>query len=381
MSLVLAKNPSNELKEINLDNAGNLKVDLASSSHGTMDVDVVGNSVGLATETKQDTMITDLQDILSETIPINAQTFSIDSKISQGEQGTITGGSGGLQQVLLYGRDQTTDLHPIKITPQGDIDVEIAEYPKGQEVMANSFPVVIASDQSTINTSDSVAQASLSSIDTKLTIGDDDTLTEALQVVVYGRKDATPTGLRAIKADDQGRLMVDIDTDGVGLATEATLSDLNTKITTGEDDQLTGAQQVLMYGRKDSSPTGLYAMKVNSNGALHVLPSYSFITNNVDTLATGAGGTATSTSTNMVNYSFLTFFGSSTNTSDPIIVEVSADNATWYEASEYFVNTNPVGSLVHYSINIPNVAGQYWRMKQTDTLTTAFTLIVNASRK
>ena len=166
-----------------------------------------------------------------------------------------------------------------------------------------------------------------------------------------------------------------------GLATEATLSDLNTKITNGEDDQLTAATQVLMYGRKDTSPTGLYAMKVNSNGALHVLPFYSFITNNVDTLATGAGGTATSSSTNMVNNSFLTFFGKSTNATDPILVEVSADNANWYEASEYFVNTNVVGANVNYSVNIPNVAGQYWRLKQTDTLTTAFTLIVNASRK
>jgi hypothetical protein len=277
MSLVLGKNASNELKEINLTNTGFLKVDLAGSSGGAIEanVDITGNSIGLATE------------------------------------------------------------------------------------------------------------ATLSALNTKLTVGDDDTLTEALQTVVYGRKDATPSGLRAIKADDLGRLMVDIDADGVGLATEATLSVLNTKITNGEDDQLTGAQQVLMYGRKDTSPTGLYAMKVNNNGALHVLPSFQNLDNNLATLAIGAGGTATSTSINMgnLNYSFLTFFGSSTNATDPIIVEVSADNATWYEASEYFVNTNPVGANVNYSVNIPNVAGQYWRLKQTDTLTTAFTLIVNASRK
>ncbi len=380
MSLVLAKNPSNELKEINLDNAGNLKVDLASSSHGTMDVDVVGNSVGLATETKQDTMITDLGDILNETIPINAQTFSIDSKITSGNDFTLT----EAQQVLVYGEVQsgpgTGELHPIHITNAGDVEVEIADFKKGQELMADSFPVVIASDQSTINTSDSVAQASLSSIDTKLSVGDDDTLTEALQTCIYGRKDATPSGLRAIKADDQGRLMVDIDTDGVGLATEATLSDLNTKITSGEDDELTTAQQVLMYGRKDTSPTGLYALKVNANGALHTILS-STSNNTLDTLATLANGTATSTTIDMNSFNKLTFFGSSTNASDPIIVEVSADNATWYEASEYFVNTNPVGANVNYSVNIPNVAGRYWRLKQTDTLTTAFTLIVNASRK
>ena len=98
---------------------------------GAMQVDIQTDAAGLATETTLSTL---------------------DGKISKGEQSTITGGSGGLQQVLLYGVDTTNDLHPIKITPQGDIDVEIAEYPKGQETMANSFPVVVSSDQSNLNT-------------------------------------------------------------------------------------------------------------------------------------------------------------------------------------------------------------------------------------
>jgi hypothetical protein len=325
------------------------------------------NPTGLATEA---TLLT-----------VAGDTTSLDTKITAGNDFTLA----EAQQVLVYGEvtsgPGTGELHPIHITNNGDVEVEIADFKKGQELMADSFPVVIASDQSVLDTSDLVAQGSLSSIDTKLTVGDDDTLVEALQTVVYGRKDASPSGLRALKADDQGRLMVDIDTDGVGLATEATLADLNTKVTSGEDDQLSSAQQVLMYGRKDTSPTGLYAMKVNNSGALNVVQSYTIINNRIDTLATGAGGTATSTSVNMINFTFLTFFGSSTNITDPIFVEVSGDNATWYEASEYFVNTNTIGALVNYSINIPNVAGQYWRLKQTDTITTAFTLIVNASRK
>tara|TARA_S200002703_G_scaffold65493_2_gene56582 strand:+ start:15784 stop:16905 length:1122 start_codon:yes stop_codon:yes gene_type:complete len=83
---------------------------------------------------------------------LHSYDTGLNMKITKGEDATITGGTGGIQQVLLYGRDQTTDLHPIRITPQGDIDVEIAEYPKGQETMANSFPVVLASDQSNVNT-------------------------------------------------------------------------------------------------------------------------------------------------------------------------------------------------------------------------------------
>ena len=415
MSLVLGKNDSNELSGITLTDTGLLKVDIAGTSTGTQDVDIVGNSVGLATE--------------ATLAIVAADTGSIDTKITSGSDFTLA----EAQQVLVYGEvtsgPGTGELHPIHITNSGDIEVEIADFKKGQELMVDSFPVVIASDQSVLDTSDLAAQASLSSIDTKLTVGDDDTLVEALQTVVYGRKDASPSGLRALKSDDQGRLMVDIDTDGVGLGTEATLADLNTKvtqgeddtlvvaqqnliygrkddaptglramkvndngamysfdstlntkITSGEDDTLPAAQQVLMYGRKDTSPTGLYALKVNSNGALHTCPP-AFTYNTLDTLAPGAGGTATSTTINMNTVAKLTFFGSSSNTTDPIVVEVSADDTNWYEASEYFVNTNTVGSLVHYSVNILEPAARYWRVKQTDTTTTAFTLIVNSSKK
>jgi hypothetical protein len=122
---------------------------------------------GSATEAKQDDMIVELE-------AINTGVGSIDDKITKGDSGTI-----GLQSVLLYGRDNTTDLHPIRITPQGDIDVEIADFVKSQATMAQSFPVVIASDQSNVNT--------------KL-IGVDNTATE-----------------RDIRCDANGKLIIQVD--------------------------------------------------------------------------------------------------------------------------------------------------------------------------
>tara|TARA_E500000318_G_C3557146_1_gene211645 strand:- start:106 stop:762 length:657 start_codon:yes stop_codon:yes gene_type:complete len=109
------------------------------------------------------------------------------AKISKGEEDVITSGDGGLQQVLLYGKDHSGDLHPIKITPQGDIDVEIAE-PLGQRDNSTSFPVVISSEQ--------------------LTHGSDDTLDSAAQIAIYARKDASPSGLRALKSTNDGTLYV-----------------------------------------------------------------------------------------------------------------------------------------------------------------------------
>ena len=75
----------------------------------------------------------------------------------------------------------------------------------------------------------------------------------------------------------------------------------------------------------------------------------------------------------------LTIFGSSTNTSDSIIVQVSHNNSTWVEHTEYFINMSASGG--NFAVNISNTGARYWRVSQTDTLTSAFTLTVNSSKK
>jgi hypothetical protein len=141
---------------------------------------------------------------LDQVTDINTNTTSIDGKITKGNDFTLA----EAQQVLAYGEvtsgPQTGELHPIHITNGGDVEVEIADFKKGQELMADSFPVVIASDQSVL----SVTDTATISIDSKITVGEDDTLTEAVQTCIYGRKDASPTGLRAIKVSDDGSLHV-----------------------------------------------------------------------------------------------------------------------------------------------------------------------------
>ena len=50
------------------------------------------------------------------------------------------------------GRNGSNNAHPIHITNNGDVEVEIADFVKGQTTMALSFPVVLASDQSVLDT-------------------------------------------------------------------------------------------------------------------------------------------------------------------------------------------------------------------------------------
>ena len=77
---------------------------------------------------------------------------ALNDKVSQGAEQTLS----TAQQVLAYGEvisgPGAGELHPIHITQSGDVEVVIADLEvKGQDTMANSLPVVISSDQSTLN--------------------------------------------------------------------------------------------------------------------------------------------------------------------------------------------------------------------------------------
>ncbi len=104
------------------------------------------------TEANLEGVIDELELILDQNTVTASNTSSINNKISKGNDFTLS----QAQQVLVYGEvttgPQAGELHPIHITNSGDVEVEIADFVKGQNVMSNSFPVVIASDQSEITT-------------------------------------------------------------------------------------------------------------------------------------------------------------------------------------------------------------------------------------
>ncbi len=79
--------------------------------------------------------------------------------------------------VLIMGRNGTNAAKPIHITNNGDVEVEIADFVKGQATKANSFPVVLASDQDTLAVEQSYAYGSEYTIINAQTIADGDTVT------------------------------------------------------------------------------------------------------------------------------------------------------------------------------------------------------------
>ncbi len=94
-----------------------------------VDVNIVSDGASLATSANQATANGHLSDIKA-THYVDGDAISATSK---GQ--------------LVYGKDNSNNAHPLHITQNGDLEVEIADFVKGQATMASSFPVVIASNQ------------------------------------------------------------------------------------------------------------------------------------------------------------------------------------------------------------------------------------------
>ena len=83
-----------------------------------------------------------------------------------------------------------------------------------------------------------------------------------------------------------GALIVDVDLSGDtdGLASEATLNSLNLKVSKGADQTLITAQQNVIYGRESGG--GLRANEINTDGELKIFNNESDIANDPDNITT-----------------------------------------------------------------------------------------------
>tara|TARA_R110000737_G_scaffold257282_3_gene265899 strand:+ start:8730 stop:9449 length:720 start_codon:yes stop_codon:yes gene_type:complete len=187
----------------------------------------------------------------------------------------------------------------------------------GSTVSANSLPVVIASDQGTVDVSDSIAQGSLSTI-----------------------------------------------------ASDTT--SLDTKITSGTSSTLASAQQAGIYGWDGSS---WRQVAVNATGSVKTVSTASAHTGtegNLDNAASVVSGD-TSTVITPTTHSLLTVFGNTTGSSG-IIPQVSADGTTYYPAGyEIYPDLNGDFFQIFSDISTNN-----FRLKYQDTATVTATVLSNA---
>ena len=141
-TLSLGLNSTGEPTPFNINASGELIVTTGGGA-GTTNVDVVANSIGLATQTTLASADSHLSGIATDTLDIS-------SKILQGYDAQVASGGSGLQQNLVYGRDTSGNLDALRTDASGHLEVVVSDFVKGQALMAASFPVVISSDQSAV---------------------------------------------------------------------------------------------------------------------------------------------------------------------------------------------------------------------------------------
>ena len=148
--------------------AGGLPVALSAS--GNLKISIEESSAG------GDASLAEQQTQTAHLAVIEGDTTSLDGKITACDTGAVVVSSSALptgaateasltaQQyqeadaigasskgVLIMGRNGSNNAKPIHITNNGDIEVEIADFVKGQAASSASFPVVLASDQSELS--------------------------------------------------------------------------------------------------------------------------------------------------------------------------------------------------------------------------------------
>ena len=161
-----------------------------------------------------------------------------------------------------------------------------------------------------------------------ITVGSDDTLSQAQQVLVYGRKDASPSGLRAIEVDNEGQVFT-----------------TNQNITSGSDAILSSAQQVLCYGRDAGG--NLDALKTDNTGKLEVVQDpemqVAVVSSTTQTINNGTALTfATAVDKNGAENINCLISASSSLISCSAYFLLSDDNVTFYETPmpQFFGDTN-----------------------------------------
>jgi hypothetical protein len=339
------------------------------------------------------------------------------------------------KSTVIFGTNAAGDtLHPVEVSNSGALQVDVlsgggagTQYSVGTTGMASGTgTLLIASNGGTarevgatalgeLTVSDQTSQGSLSSIDGKVTACDTGSVTVASSVLPTGAateaslssvdgkiiacntgavtvaSSALPTGAATeaslssvdgkITACDTGSVTVASSALPTGAATESSLASVDGKLSNGNNATISTGLEVVAFGRDQAG--NLDALNVDGQGHLLIVKDAvgdSSITA-TQTITPGAGNPAISSSEDMNGFSALTFFGSSTNSSDTITLQLSNDNTNWFEASEYFINTNMVGGNVEFSVDIANSAARYWRIRQEDTIVAAYTLTVNAARK
>ncbi len=326
-SLIVGVNPSNALQNCEVTAAGHLKMDIASSS-GTLaaNVDVTGNSIGLATSSNQSTANSSLATLAGA---VSGSEFQVDVITSALPSGAATESS------LSTVASNTTALAAAVSGNELQVDVITSALPSG------------AATESTLGS----ALGELQTMDASLSSIQSNVATSSLQSTANG-----------ILTNAEAHLGT-IDTSTATAST--TLTGISAKLPAAlGQDIMSDSLSVVIASNQSSIP-------VSSAGAN--------VTASSESASPGAGVTTTSTAADMNGFNNVAIFGTSNNLSDQLLVQISNDNSTYFTAPIYFVSQNY--STGDFALNVTDIAARYIRISQANTTGSGKALTIITSKK
>ena len=183
-------------------------------------------------------------------------------------------------------------------------------------------------------------------------------------------KETTLTSLNSkVTAVDTGAVVVATCALPSGAATETTLSSLNSKVTTVDTGAVVVSGSALPTGAATeasvSSAAGSLTTLAGAVTAGVVQVSSGAVSSSASQVFTnqaiGAGLTVKSSSKDVDAFKSVCVFGSTDNTNDPLEIEVSNDNSTWFELNNHFISVDY--SSGHFGLNV-DISARYIRLSK-----------------
>lgn len=253
-SLIVGVNPSNVLQNCEVTAAGHLKMDIASSGGGALsaNVDVTGNTIGLATSANQSTANSSLATLAGA---VSGSEFQVDVITSALPSGAATEATLSAAEAHLGNIDTATS----------SIQSNVAT--SALQTAGNTILTDAEAHLGTIDTSTATASTTLTGISAKLpaTLGQD-VMADSLSVVIASNQSSIPVSSAgaSVSASSQSA------SPSAGVTTNSTAADMN------------GFQHVAIFGNSNNTTDVINVELSNDNSTFYLAPIY-FVSQNFST--------------------------------------------------------------------------------------------------
>jgi len=251
MSLIVGVNPSNDLKNCEVDASGHLKVDIASSGGGALaaNVDVTGNSIGLATQAT-------LATLDAKVTAVNTGAVVISSN-SDTTKATSTLQTVGNTSLATIAGDTTSLDGKVVVCNTAGVIVTGSALPTGA-----ATEVTLAAAEAhlgTIDTSTATASTTLTGISAKLPAAlGQDIMNDSLSVVIASNQSAIPVS----SAGGSSTSSSESASPGAGVTTNSTAADMN------------GFKSVSIFGNSSNTSDSIVVQFSSDNSAFYTNQSH-----------------------------------------------------------------------------------------------------------